>query len=220
MKRSLREPTEVSYSGRKADGTHVQKRSLGPLAKEEWSRHIRFLDGTSIQLVDVLHIKMTSRVENPRFTAAMKRSLNEQSGTCNLNNRGTVISTGVIFDQFVEQIESVIGKGEYKLTISKAPSLGCEGLAYESFWRQQDGSYKQSEKEYQFHWTSLSPRRSCSMLVLIIRKLLSLKRNVNLLRTYVPLAPSNTNFLAAHGDGTAQETTPLACKSVFALLQI
>jgi hypothetical protein len=136
---------QVKVIGRRADGAHIEQRSLGPLANGEWGRSLRFPNGTSMQLIDGLQIKVISKVTDPRFVAGMKEKLSKESVTCAFN-RGVVVGTDTILGQFVEQISSIAGKGEFKLDTSNAPSLGCEILAYESFRRESDGSYKLATK--------------------------------------------------------------------------
>lgn len=138
--------SEIHYVGRRSDGARVERRSVGPLDKDDWTRNVRLPSGTSIELYDALLLKTTNELTDDRFKAAYKKRLTAQRDTCNFNARAVVIGTESILGQPLEDIVTFVDGGEYKLITSNAPSLGCEGLAYESLRRQGDGSYKLSMK--------------------------------------------------------------------------
>ena len=125
---------------RRSDGARVEISSDPPAVKALAGRTIKFLDGSSVDLIDLLKSKTTWPASEAQASVLRARTLNPPRN-CVFAGETLASEGATLLGQKVAVVKLGPPHGP-RITAWRAPNLGCTDLQYRSEDARPDGSYK------------------------------------------------------------------------------
>lgn len=127
---------------RRSDGTMVQIRSIGPLAKGLTVRTIKYMDAGMVSFVDVMRSRQTWPPRNEKDTSFQRMRVLNPPSNCVFGKGDTLLKEhSVVLGQMVAVILHNAVEG-LRIREWRARDLGCTALQSQVEQRQTDGSYR------------------------------------------------------------------------------
>lgn len=128
---------------RRSDGTMVEIRSVGPLARQVSERKLRYPDGGRVTLMDLLRAKSSRPPQSDKATALWRARLFDPPANCVgiMPSSALVSQNELIFGQKIDVVR-LNAIGGVRITAWRVPDLGCLNMRYRVEQQQPDRSYK------------------------------------------------------------------------------
>lgn len=126
---------------RRSDGTIVEIRSMGPLARELNGRTIRYPDGGIVSLVDTQGDRTSFPPSKGKDAAAYRRIHLNPPSNCVFGGETLLSEKDTVLGHPVDTIRHDALNG-IRITEWRAPDLGCAQLQSRVEQQEPDGSYK------------------------------------------------------------------------------
>jgi hypothetical protein len=123
-------PAKHLFVARRTDGVTVTAETVGPLQDNLWVRNVLSPMGTNVFVYDSVKMKTTMPVRTNGPSAALARRLAHVSSTCTPQEPESMVGPARVLG--VDVVVTTMTRPTNTLTISRAPSLGCEELHYQN----------------------------------------------------------------------------------------
>ena len=126
-------------TARRSDGATCSVRLFGPLVPGQYVRELTFADGTHVYAIDAIRVKTTMPPLSEAELEVMRARFTAAPPDCGIHEPNKLLRHDRLGGQSVVVVQYNVAN-TYRLTLWKAPDLGCEALAQTTEKMKPDGS--------------------------------------------------------------------------------